>query len=344
MADGLTPELVTTITHVQQASAILSLIGCAFIISTFSLCKAFHKPINRMVFFASFANVFASSSYLLVGVVDMPDSFGCQFQAAMLQAFVASDVFWTTAMAVNVYLTFYHRFDAERLRRLDVPYFLVCYLVPMIPAITYIFVRNEQGHRIYGSAILWCWITPEFGYLRIATFYGPIWALILITLAIYVRSGATIYKKRRQLMKVQDSNANMSSNNMANTVSKTTEVTVTHDGVGFDMVGHEASAKSMSSAEKGQRAPKKPRQGTRAVNRAAWQYTRCALLFFIVILITWIPSSANRLYSMVNPGETSVVLHFMGAAVLPLQGFWNAIIYGVTSWSACKSLLKRGPA
>lgn len=28
----------------------------------------------------------------------------------------------------------------------------------------------------------------------------------------------------------------------------------------------------------------------------------------------------------------------MSAFVLPLQGFWNAVIYAVTSWSACKSL------
>jgi hypothetical protein len=27
----------------------------------------------------------------------------------------------------------------------------------------------------------------------------------------------------------------------------------------------------------------------------------------------------------------------MSAFVLPLQGFWNALIYAVTSWSACKS-------
>jgi hypothetical protein len=30
----------------------------------------------------------------------------------------------------------------------------------------------------------------------------------------------------------------------------------------------------------------------------------------------------------------------MSATVLPLQGFWNAVIYAVTSWAACKALLE----
>jgi hypothetical protein len=29
----------------------------------------------------------------------------------------------------------------------------------------------------------------------------------------------------------------------------------------------------------------------------------------------------------------------MSAFVLPLQGFWNALIYMVTSWGACKNLV-----
>jgi hypothetical protein len=73
-------------------------------------------------------------------------------------------------------------------------------------------------------------------------------------------------------------------------------------------------------------------------HNAAWAYTKCAILFFSVLLITWIPSSGNRVYSMVNGGDVSKPLFFASAFVLPLQGFWNAIIYIVTSWAACKSL------
>jgi len=73
-------------------------------------------------------------------------------------------------------------------------------------------------------------------------------------------------------------------------------------------------------------------------HRATWSYAKCAILFFAALLITWIPSSGNRVYNMINDGDVSRPLFFASAFVLPLQGFWNAIIYSVTSWSACKEL------
>ncbi len=50
------------------------------------------------------------------------------------------------------------------------------------------------------------------------------------------------------------------------------------------------------------------------------------------------PSSANRVYSVVHPDQISLPLEFMSAMVLPLQGFWNMVIYVVTSWKACQML------
>jgi hypothetical protein len=46
------------------------------------------------------------------------------------------------------------------------------------------------------------------------------------------------------------------------------------------------------------------------------------------------------MYSHIHPNEVSKPLQFMSATVLPLQGFWNAVIYAVTSWAACKALLE----
>jgi hypothetical protein len=75
-------------------------------------------------------------------------------------------------------------------------------------------------------------------------------------------------------------------------------------------------------------------------NNATWSYTKCAILFFTAMLVTWIPSSSNRLYSLLHNNQASIALEYMSAFVLPLQGFWNAIIYMVTSWKACKMLFR----
>jgi len=75
-------------------------------------------------------------------------------------------------------------------------------------------------------------------------------------------------------------------------------------------------------------------------NNAAWSYTKCAILFFAAILITWIPSSANRVYSVLNNGHSILGLEYAAAFVLPLQGLWNCVIYITTSMTGCKTYFR----
>ncbi|KAJ4113899.1 hypothetical protein NW768_011429 [Fusarium equiseti] len=294
--------------------------------------------------------------------VKSPNGPGCQTQAFLLHTFVGADAMWTLAMAVNVYLAFYHRFDAQRLRRMELPYLIFCYGIPFLPAFIFIFIKNGDGVRVYGSAVQWCWITPEYDILRIATFYGPIWVVITITLGIYVRSGGTIYRKRQQLLKAQESGSGSGGLSYVNQSStnyvRTTEVTIVRESihqpeaVQLQSLGHQASVRVHKPTidMEGPRAsvavnpqPNNVRPTVRPSNdvyKAAWAYTKVAVLFFVVILTTWIPSSANRMYSHIHPGQVSKPLQFMSATVLPLQGFWNALIYAVTSKAACKALLE----
>lgn len=88
---------------------------------------------------------------------------------------MGADVLWILSMAINVYLTFYHKFDAKRLRKMEIPYLLSCYGIPLVPALAYIFVTDSNGNRVYGNAGIWCWVTSEWEIWRILTFYGPIW-------------------------------------------------------------------------------------------------------------------------------------------------------------------------
>ncbi|KAF3178817.1 hypothetical protein TWF225_004770 [Orbilia oligospora] len=75
---------------------------------------------------------------------------------------------------------------------------------------------------------------------------------------------------------------------------------------------------------------------TMRANAAAWAYTRCAFLFFIGLIITWVPSSTNRVYALIHPEKQEFALYLTAALVLPAQGLWNFIIYLVTSWASCK--------
>ncbi|KAI8635433.1 hypothetical protein F5Y19DRAFT_11580 [Xylariaceae sp. FL1651] len=63
-------------------------------------------------------------------------------------------------------------------------------------------------------------------------------------------------------------------------------------------------------------------------------YLRTSFVFAISVLITWTPSSINRVHDIVDPHNYSFGLNLASAIVLPLQGLWNAIIFFSTSWLA----------
>ncbi|KAI0442472.1 hypothetical protein F4803DRAFT_562288 [Xylaria telfairii] len=65
-------------------------------------------------------------------------------------------------------------------------------------------------------------------------------------------------------------------------------------------------------------------------------YLRTSFVFAVSVLITWTPSSINRVHDIVNPQEFSYPLNLASAIVLPLQGLWNAVIFFSTSWLALR--------
>jgi hypothetical protein len=51
----------------------------------------------------------------------------------------------------------------------------------------------------------------------------------------------------------------------------------------------------------------------------------------------------NRLYGCIKPNATNFGLNYAASFVFPLQAFWNAIVYIITSQSAFRELLSHLP-
>ena len=71
-----------------------------------------------------------------------------------MHRFMPADALWTFAMALNVYLTFFRRYDARQLRTLEWKYIIFCYGLPLVPAFVYLFIDSPTKGRVYGSAIV----------------------------------------------------------------------------------------------------------------------------------------------------------------------------------------------
>jgi hypothetical protein len=67
---------------------------------------------------------------------------------------MVADALWTFAMACNVYLTFFRKYDAEQLRLIEWKYIVFCYGVPFISAFVFFFVESESRGKVYGSAVV----------------------------------------------------------------------------------------------------------------------------------------------------------------------------------------------
>lgn len=89
--------------------------------------------------------------------------------------FFLADALFNLAMAINVYLTLFKKYNAQQLKALEWRYLLLCYGAPFIIALVYCFVETQGRGKIYGPAQLWCWVSGGWAFLRLVTFYVPAW-------------------------------------------------------------------------------------------------------------------------------------------------------------------------
>ena len=97
-------------------------------------------------------------------------------------------------MAVNIYVVCFRNYITNQLKSLDHKYFIACYGLSLIPAITYLFINTKERGRIYGGAVvslapsstplasltiaqLWCWVSRDWDFLRIAILYVFMWSV-----------------------------------------------------------------------------------------------------------------------------------------------------------------------
>ncbi|CBX94804.1 hypothetical protein IAQ61_009462 [Plenodomus lingam] len=188
---------------VTRTASVLSVLGSFFIVGTFIAFPYFRKPINRLIFYATFGNLMvniatliSTSALPLQGSGDV--SRLCEFQGVLIQWFMSADACWDFCMATNVLLVFFFGYNSDQLHKLEKWYFLLAYGIPGIPAIIFV-ILDHTGQSVVGPAVIWCWISREHDWMRIAFFYAPVWLVIAATFAIYVATGVHIYRKRALL-------------------------------------------------------------------------------------------------------------------------------------------------
>jgi hypothetical protein len=68
-----------------------------------------------------------------------------------LHRFPLADVLWTLAMAVNVFLIVFYKYEAEDLRKLEKWYISIITTLVFLPALTFLFIHTTTKGPMYGS-------------------------------------------------------------------------------------------------------------------------------------------------------------------------------------------------
>jgi hypothetical protein len=172
---------------------------------------------------------------------------------------------------------------------------------------------------------------------RLYAYYIPIWVVVTIAMLLYILVGLKIHRNNVLLSSLQ-------SKPLSNASSRTFEHSVSYSlapdrwSIPGEAPNPTAPLSSTSVTITAPPSPSLPRfpllrklftttPYLSPSDRSTTAYSRVAFLFFASNLITWVPASINRVYSIYHPDTPSFVLNVAAAIVLPLQGLWNCAIY-----------------
>ena len=359
MADkgNLSAAQLSAISITERVTSGLSLLGFLLVVSTYLFCEGFKKPVNRLIFYAAWSNLGSTIVGFISrdGIYAGQDSALCQVSAFLFQMFGGVDCYWSLCMAVNVYLALFRGWTTQQMQAQEWKYLSACYGLSIAPAVAYLFVRSEERGRVYGPAILWCWIAPQWSFLRIATLYAIVWVAILGALGIYCIALAKAWRHRRSLVGLLNP---LNENPFAGTITTDIEIVFSEqssENQQYNDIGLQEQGKKTpytvvvqgtnydSKSRPGLfRLPTQTRNAALAEDNAeAWLYARVAFLYFLAMIICWIPASINRLVSVIKPNDNIYGLNEAAIIGLPLQGFLNGLVYYVSSQTAIKNLFRR---
>jgi hypothetical protein len=175
---ALSDDQLRALGIVERCASVLSILGIAMIIGTFCFSQHFRNPIHRLIFINAFYNLFDVTATMisLNGPGAGNGSALCQFQGFLMQMYVQSrqpcpiqhkqehasidsnpyrfplaDVLWTLAMACDVFLVVFYRYDTKALRKLEIKYISAITTLVFIPAVTFLFIHTAEKGPMYGS-------------------------------------------------------------------------------------------------------------------------------------------------------------------------------------------------
>ncbi|KAG6006999.1 hypothetical protein E4U21_006519 [Claviceps maximensis] len=346
----LSAEHTNTLITIERTGASLSMAAIVLTVIAYLSFNKLKTTPNTFLVFASVANAGASIASMIGydGLRMGVNSTLCQAQGFIFEWFMQADPWWSCAMAVNVFLVFFNNADPSLFQRYTWVYCIICFGGPLLPAIVLLSVRGDPKGPMIGDAALRNFEDPEpmrdrgnaslsesestnsgEMFPRRNAYYGTAFTEVNITVAepefSFEDISAFPTSVHRAPSRVSRHNSQAEFSAMP---TQTVETTCSFSGGTADRATRFGRLGTLSATAS---------MKLKRLDPVKMSYLRTSFIFGLSVLITWIPSSVNRLYSLANQGQVSYPLSVASGCVLPLQGVWNAIIFFTTSWRAVQA-------
>ncbi|KAF2739834.1 hypothetical protein EJ04DRAFT_483211 [Polyplosphaeria fusca] len=332
---------------VIAAVSALSILGAAWIILSFCLFKQVRTFRHQLILGLAISDFLMALNFLSSCAVNLsghilsepPQKQFCSFNGFMTQVFVIQTDYWVLMIAICTFLILANH---KRLGGWVQDHRIILWSLPwgfsVLWAILGLFLAG------YGDIGAWCWFTSD--KVRLLVNFLPRWLIIIIILALYARLYRIIYKAHSRFMSFNESTYN--SNSAAHPPIRSLEaevdsVTSSHHINPPSTLFHESKEETMDIEQTGGTisGPRPRTQPSPVLKKMAYQMMSYPLIYMLI----WTIPTSIRIYQSVTSKPAPFGIATVDKACIVIQGFADAVIYGVneTSISAWREKFSRAP-
>ncbi|KAF2461716.1 G protein-coupled glucose receptor regulating Gpa2-domain-containing protein [Lineolata rhizophorae] len=311
------------------AVSILSAVGAAWMIVSFMVFKALRSFRHQLILglaisdFCMAANFCLSTGLNVSGrmIGDPAQDKVCSFNGFMTQVFVIQTDYWVLTIAACTFLILAN-YRKQSMWIQDHRIYLWC--IPWV--FSSLWAGLGLGLAGYDDIGAWCWFTSD--KVRLLVNFLPRWVIIAIILCIYTRLYFIIYRAHSRFSELDAEVAadiGTGSGALEGTLRSSTEL-LDSGGSKPATVGEGASVGQGENVDVARGSVAKPNS---ELKRIAGKM----MIYPLVYMLIWVIPTSIRIYQSVSGQSAPLAVATVDKACIVVQGFADAIVYGVNESS-----------
>ncbi|KAK7193442.1 hypothetical protein DPSP01_000005 [Paraphaeosphaeria sporulosa] len=322
------PQQIQILNQVILAVSALSITGAGWIILSFCLFKEVRTFRHQLILGLAISDFFMAVNFLSSCAANLSGySIGkhqafCSFNGFLTQFFVVQTDYWVITIAICTFLilaNYKHQASWIQEHR------ILLWCIPWCLSI--LWAALGVGLDGYSNIGAWCWFGSD--KTRLLVNFVPRWVIIIAMLGLYVRLYRIIYRAHEQFISFQDES---SSHGIPGISSET--------GSSTRRIGRPSTSMHITSKDG---TIEVERHGTGAVTNGQTHLGRPStvlkklakqmMYYPLAYMVIWTIPTTIRIYQSVTGVPAPFGIATVDKACIVVQGFADAIIYGLNESS-----------